>query len=47
MLRVRDVMRSDFPQADDSEPVREVGRLMARQDLDLVPIVDAPARSPA
>ena len=41
MLRVRDVMREDFPQADDSEPVREVGRLMARQDLDLVPIVNA------
>ena len=40
MLRVRDVMREDFPQADDSEPVREVGRLMARQDLDLVPIVN-------
>lgn len=40
MLRVRDVMRVDFPQADVSEPVREVGRLMARQDLDLVPIVD-------
>ena len=40
MLRVRDVMREDFPQADNSEPVREVGRLMARQDLDLVPIVN-------
>ena len=40
MLRVQDVMREDFPQAADSEPVREVGRLMARQDLDLVPIVD-------
>ena len=39
MLRVRDIMREDFPQADSSEPVREVGRLMARQDLDLVPIV--------
>ena len=40
MLRVRDVMREDFPQAGDGEPVREVGRLMAREDLDLVPIVD-------
>ncbi|MBE2317550.1 putative manganese-dependent inorganic diphosphatase [Solirubrobacter sp. CPCC 204708] len=40
MLRVRDVMREDFPQADSSEPIREVGRLMARQDLDLVPIVN-------
>ena len=29
-----------FPQAADDEPVREVGRLMAREDLDLVPIVD-------
>ena len=41
MLRVRDVMREDFPQAADGEPVREVGLLMATHDLDLVPIVDA------
>jgi manganese-dependent inorganic pyrophosphatase len=40
MLRVSDVMRKRFPQAADDEPVREVGRLMAREDLDLVPIVD-------
>ena len=40
MLRVSDVMRREFPQAGDGEPVREVGRLMAREDLDLVPIVD-------
>ena len=40
MLRVSDVMRSEFPQVGDGEPVREVGRLMAREDLDLVPIVD-------
>ena len=40
MLRVRDVMREHFPQAESAEPVREVGRLMAREDLDLVPIVD-------
>src|SRR5262249_30990938 len=39
MLRVQDVMRSDFPLAEDTEPVREVGRVMAREDLDLVPIV--------
>lgn len=39
MLRVRDVMRRDSPLVDSTEPVREVGRLMARQDLDLVPIV--------
>jgi manganese-dependent inorganic pyrophosphatase len=41
MLRVRDAMRRDFPLAADHVPVREVGRLMARQDLDLVPIVNA------
>jgi manganese-dependent inorganic pyrophosphatase len=40
MLRVQDVMRERFPQAADWEPVREVGRMMAREDLDLVPIVD-------
>ncbi|WP_308213571.1 putative manganese-dependent inorganic diphosphatase [Solirubrobacter phytolaccae] len=41
MLRVRDVMRRDSPLVDSTEPVREVGRLMAREDLDLVPIVGA------
>ena len=40
MLRVRDVMRDKFPLADDDEPVRQVGLQMAREDLDLVPIVD-------
>ena len=40
MLRVRDVMREDFRTAGHSEPVREVGLAMARQDVDLVPIVD-------
>jgi len=40
MLRVSDVMRERFPQAVGGEPIREVGRLMAREDLDLVPIVD-------
>jgi manganese-dependent inorganic pyrophosphatase len=40
MLRVQDVMRSDFPLAEHTEPVREVGRVMAREDLDLVPIVE-------
>src|SRR5919197_1873369 len=39
-LRVRDVMRDRFPLAVDSEPVREVGMLMARENLDLLPIVD-------
>ncbi len=33
-------MRERFPQAAGGEPIREVGRLMAREDLDLVPIVD-------
>ncbi|HEX6026551.1 MAG TPA: putative manganese-dependent inorganic diphosphatase [Solirubrobacter sp.] len=40
MLRVRDVMRREFPQASEGEPIREVGRLMARANLDLVPVVD-------
>ena len=39
MLRVRDVMRERFPIADQGEPVREVGRTMASEDLDLVPVV--------
>ncbi len=39
MLRVRDVMRESFPIAHFEEPLREVGRTMARDDLDLVPIV--------
>lgn len=40
MLRVRDVMREEFPVAAASQPVREVGRTMAAEDLDLVPVVD-------
>jgi manganese-dependent inorganic pyrophosphatase len=40
MLRVRDVMREHFPLARDEEPVRQVGLIMARGDLDLVPVVD-------
>ena len=40
MLRVRDVMRERFPAAEDGEPVREVGLIMAHDDADLVPIVD-------
>ncbi len=39
-LRVRDVMREEFPVAGDDEPVRSVGRTMAREELDIVPIVD-------
>ncbi|MFN8151095.1 MAG: putative manganese-dependent inorganic diphosphatase [Solirubrobacterales bacterium] len=40
MLRVRDVMREDFPVAGHHQPLREVGRTMAAEDLDLVPVVD-------
>ena len=40
MLRVRDVMREHFPVARDEEPVREVGLAMARENMDLVPVVD-------
>ena len=39
MLRVRDVMRHDFPVADRDEPVRTVGLTMAGAGLELVPIV--------
>jgi manganese-dependent inorganic pyrophosphatase len=40
MLRVRDVMRHEFPIADCNAPVREVGLMLAASDLELVPIVD-------
>jgi manganese-dependent inorganic pyrophosphatase len=40
MLRVRDVMRSRFTMAEHGEPVRAVGLVMARDDVDLVPLVD-------
>jgi manganese-dependent inorganic pyrophosphatase len=40
MLRVRDVMRDAFAVARDRVPVREVGLTLAREGLDLVPIVD-------
>jgi manganese-dependent inorganic pyrophosphatase len=40
LLRVSDVMRERFPLAEHGEPVREVGLIMARDDVDLVPIVD-------
>src|SRR5918999_3680450 len=39
-LRVCDVMRESFPTARHDEPVREVGLTMAREGLDLVPIVN-------
>jgi len=40
LLRVCDVMRESFPTAQDGEPVRQVGLTMAREGLDLLPIVD-------
>jgi len=40
MLRVKDVMRTDFPLARHDDPVRAVGMTMARHDLDIVPVVD-------
>ncbi len=39
MLRVRDVMREQFPHAEHTVPVREVGLIMARDEVDLVPVV--------
>jgi manganese-dependent inorganic pyrophosphatase len=40
MLRASDVMRTEFPIARESDPVREVGLTMAQENLDIVPIVD-------
>jgi manganese-dependent inorganic pyrophosphatase len=39
-LRVCDVMRESFPSATHREPIRSVGQTMAREDLELMPIVD-------
>jgi manganese-dependent inorganic pyrophosphatase len=44
LLRVRDVMRERFPLASHGEPVRQVGLIMARDDVDLVPVVDHDGR---
>jgi manganese-dependent inorganic pyrophosphatase len=44
MLRVRDVMQEEFPIADHQEPLRQVGRTIARDDLDVVPIVGEDGR---
>ena len=41
LLRVRDVMRDEFPTARDDVPVRQVGLAMAREGLDLLPIVNS------
>jgi manganese-dependent inorganic pyrophosphatase len=40
MLRARDVMQTEFAVCRDEEPVREVGLAMAREDSDVVPVVD-------
>jgi manganese-dependent inorganic pyrophosphatase len=40
LLRVRDVMSERFPFAGPGEPVRDVGLIMARDQVDLLPIVD-------
>jgi manganese-dependent inorganic pyrophosphatase len=39
-LRVRDVMQEDFTTARHDEPVREVGLIMARENRDLIPVLD-------
>jgi manganese-dependent inorganic pyrophosphatase len=39
LLRVTDVMRTRFTLAGHRDPVREVGLIMAHEDVDLVPIV--------
>src|SRR3954468_3428289 len=40
LLRVRDVMLARFPTVSHREPIRQVGRTMAREDLELMPILD-------
>jgi manganese-dependent inorganic pyrophosphatase len=40
LLRVRDVMREEFPTACDYEPVRQVGLTMAQRGFDLLPVVN-------
>jgi manganese-dependent inorganic pyrophosphatase len=44
LLRVCDVMRTRFPLAGHDEPVRSVGLIMARDEVDLVPVVDDAGR---
>jgi manganese-dependent inorganic pyrophosphatase len=41
LLRVRDVMQAQVPLASETDPVRTVGLQMAREDRDLLPLVDA------
>ncbi len=40
MLRCCDIMRTEFPVVDQDGPIREAGLVMARTNLDLVPVVD-------
>ena len=40
MLRVCDLMQRSFKTADHLEPIREVGLAMAREQLDLMPVVE-------
>jgi manganese-dependent inorganic pyrophosphatase len=40
LLRARDVMQTDFPVARHDEPLREVGLVMARENRDVVPVID-------
>jgi manganese-dependent inorganic pyrophosphatase len=40
MLRAGDVMRHEVPVAREDAAVRDVGLLMAKRDLDMVPVVD-------
>jgi manganese-dependent inorganic pyrophosphatase len=39
-LRARDVMQTKFTTARDDEPVRQVGLAMARENSDVVPVLD-------
>jgi manganese-dependent inorganic pyrophosphatase len=39
-LRARDVMQRDFAISPDSQPVRQAGLEMARENTDVVPVVD-------
>src|SRR5919201_1934902 len=41
LLRVRDVMNEEVPLTGEDEPVRTVGLQMARDERDLIPLVDA------
>jgi manganese-dependent inorganic pyrophosphatase len=41
LLRVRDVMNQEVPLASEADPVRTVGLRMARDERDLIPLVDA------